>query len=177
METKVYRRKVSVIEVHKDSEFLGYYTGRDRNDKLYYDKNLSNAMVIKTVKGIEHILYNLNKFHGSEFIFIAVCCSETFSSTYYDEYDDCDHSNLNTKQVVRVKYLADPLSEPTYLSDYNKAENTFAVSFDISKAVMLGKRGFGICRRLSQQYGDKFNFYQEPIFLKKERNIALSDNL
>ena len=55
METKVYRRYVSIIKVHRNSEFLGYYTGRDKDNKVQYDKRLLNAMVIKTAKGVEHI--------------------------------------------------------------------------------------------------------------------------
>ncbi len=39
METKVFRRFVYVIEVYKDSEFLGYYTGRDSQNNIHYDKS------------------------------------------------------------------------------------------------------------------------------------------
>ena len=66
METKVYRRYVSVIKVHRDSEFLGYYAGRDKDNKVQYDKRLLNAMVIKTAKGVEHILHILSTYYSSE---------------------------------------------------------------------------------------------------------------
>ena len=72
METKVLRRVVSVIEVYKDSEFLGFYTGRDNQNKIHYDKSFASAMVIRTPKAGEHIFYNLEKHFYVAFQIIGV---------------------------------------------------------------------------------------------------------
>ena len=60
METKVFRRFVYVIEVYKDSEFLGYYTGRDSQNNIHYDKRVPNAMIIINVSYAKMNMVHIN---------------------------------------------------------------------------------------------------------------------
>jgi len=177
METKIYRRNVSVIEVHKDSVFLGYYTGRDRNGIIHYDERLSNAMVIKTIKGGEHIRMNLNKFHGDEFSFSMVVCMETFTTTYYDEYDEVDSKKAIAQYIIRIKNKSEILSEPSYLSKYDKKDISFDSSLNIEKAIMTGEHKAWITfRHLSRKYGNDYDFYLERLLVRKDREISIIDD-
>ena len=176
METKVFRRNVSVIEVRKDSDFLGYYTGRDRNGVVHYDERLSKAMVIKTNKGCEHFLFNLNKFQGNEFSFTKVDCLESFITTYYDEYDEVNPKKVDLNYIIRLKKKADLLSEPSYLSKFDKKEKTFESSLNIEKAIMVGEsHSERLLYHLTRKYGDKYEFYKEKLFIKKDREIIIID--
>ena len=177
METKVFRRNVSVIEVHKDSVFLGYYTGRDRNGVVHYDKRLSYAMVIKTNKGGEHILFNLNKFQGNEFSFTKVNCLESFITTYYDEYDEVNPKKEDEYYIIRIKKKSDMLSESFYLSKFDKKEASFESSLNIEKAIKTGDDSSRkIIYRLTCKHGDKNEFYREKLFIKKDREIIIIDS-
>jgi len=176
METKIFRRNVSVIEVHRDSEFLGYYTGRDKNNKVQYDKRLLNAMVIKTAKGVEHILHILNHYYSRENTFILIDSLETFATTYYDEYDEVDPKKVDTYYVLKIKRKEDMLSEPCYLSMYDKKEISFESSINIEKAILTGEyRSNNLLYHLSRKYADKYEFYIERLFIRKTRDLQTID--
>lgn len=176
METKVYRRYVSVIKVHRDSEFLGYYTGRDKNNKVQYDKRLSNAMVIKTAKGVEHILHILNLYYSSENTFTSFDGEESFTTTYYDEYDEVNPNKVDTYYIIRLKKKAELLSEPSYLSKYDKKECIFESSLNIEKAIMAGEyHSERMLYQLTCKYSDEYEFYKERMFISKDRELFLCD--
>ena len=178
METKVFRRFVYVIEVYKDSEFLGFYTGRDKQDIIHYDKSFASAMVIRTPKGGEHILYNLKKHHGDEFSFTKVDCMETFTTTYYDDYDNVNPKKVGAYYTIRIKSKTDILSEPGYLSKYDKTDNSFESSLNIEKAIMTGEYGSNkMLYHLSRKYEDKYVFYVDRLFVEKNRNIRIIGNI
>ena len=176
METKVFRRNVSVMEIRKGSEFLGYYTGRDKKDNIHFDNRLLYAMVIKTTKGGEHILYNLNKFHSDEFTFNLIDCMESFATTYFDEYDEVNPKEVNTYNTIRIKKKTDLLSEPSYLSMYNKKDKTFESSLNIEKAILTGEyRSNNMLYHLSKKYADKYEFYVDRLFVRKTRTLEIID--
>ena len=148
METKVYRRYVSVIKVHRDSEFLGYYAGRDKDNKVQYDKRLLNAMVIKTAKGVEHILHILSTYYSSENKFTPLDGEEAFTTIYYDEYDE-----VNPKK-----------------------DWIFESSLNIEKAIMVGECHSGkLLYHLTRKYGNEYEFYKERLFIRKDRALVLYD--
>ena len=176
MKTKIFRRNVSVIEVHRDSKFLGYYTGRDKKDNIHFDNRLLYAMAIKTTKGGKHILYNLNKFHSDEYAFNAIDCLETFTTTYYDEYDEIAPEKVDAYFVLRIKKKDDMLSEPCYLSVYDKKEITFESSLNIEKAILTGEyRSNNMLYHLSRKYADKYEFYIERLFIWRTRELQTID--
>jgi len=174
METKVLRRVVSVIEVYKDSEFLGFYTGRDNQDIIHYDKSFASAMVIRTPKGGEHILYNLEKHYGDEFSFKMVDCTGTYTTIYYDDYDGVRSNNTTAHFIIRIKSKSDMLSEPSYLSSYDKSDISFDSSLNIEKAKMTSKhKAWNVARQLSRKYGDEYYFYLERLFVRKDKEISI----
>ena len=81
---KSYNRNVFVIEVSQADRILGYYAGKDRNYSIVV-KSLNDAMVIKTEKGIRHILTNLDINYGTDYSFKVVEAVENQSTFYYDE--------------------------------------------------------------------------------------------
>ena len=178
METKVYRRYVSVIKVHRDSEFLGYYAGRDKDNKVQYDKRLLNAMVIKTAKGVEHILHILSTYYSSENKFTPLDGEEAFTTIYYDEYDEVNPKKVNTYNTIRIKKKAELLSEPSYLSKFDKKDWSFESSLNIEKAIMTGEYGSNkMLYHLSRKYEDKYVFYVDRLFVEKNRNIRIIGNI
>ena len=176
METKVYRRYVSVIKVQRDSEFLGYYTGRDKNNKVKYDKRLLNAMVIKTAKGVEHILHILSTYYCSENTFTQLDGEESFTTTYYDEYDEVNTKNVNTYNTIRIKKKTDLLSEPSYLSKFDKKDWSFESSLNIEKAIMVGEHhSEKLLYHLTCKYDSEYEFYKERMFIRKNRELVLCE--
>lgn len=176
METKVYRRYVSVIKVHRDSEFLGYYTGRDKNNNVQYDNRLSNAMVIKTAKGVEHILHILNSYYSSENTFTPFEGEETFITTYYDEYDEVNTKKIDTYYIIRLKKKTDLLSEPSYLSKFDKKDWSFESSLNFEKAIMVGEyHSERMLYQLTRKYSDEYELYKERMFIRKNRELVLCD--
>ncbi len=174
MESKVYRRYVFVIEVHRESEFLGYYTGRDKKGNIHFDNRLLYAMAFKTTKGGKHILYNLNKFHSVEYTFNPIDCLETITTTYYDEYDDIGPKKVDAYYVLRIKRKDEMLSEPYYLSVYDKKGITFESSLNIEKALLIGEHRSNILLyHLSRKYADKHEFYLDRLFIRKIREIQI----
>ena len=65
---KIYSRNVFVIEVSQADNVIGYYAGKDRSYSIVV-KSLNDAMVIKTEKGIRHILTNLEINYGTDYSF------------------------------------------------------------------------------------------------------------
>lgn len=176
METKVYRRYVSVIKVHRDSEFLGYYAGRDKDNKVQYDKRLLNAMVIKTAKGVEHVLHILSTYYSSENKFTPLDGEEAFTTIYYDEYDEVNPKKVNTYNTIRIKKKAELLSEPSYLSKFDKKDWSFESSLNIEKAIMVGECHSGkLLYHLTRKYGNEYEFYKERLFIRKDRALVLYD--
>ena len=174
METKVFRRFVYIIEVYKDSDFLGFYTGRDNQNNIHFDKSYSNVMVIRTPKGGEHILYNLKKHYGDEFSFTKLDCMETITTTYYDDYDDVNPKKVGAYYTIRIKSKTDMLSEPGYLSKYDKHDNSFESSLNIEKAILSGEyRLNNMVYHLSRKYADKYVFYVDRLFVEKNRDINI----
>lgn len=176
METKVYRRYVSVIKVHRDSEFLGYYTGRDKDNKVQYDNRLLNAMVIKTAKGVEHILHILNHYYSRENTFIPHDGEERFTTTYYDEYDEVNPKKVDTYYIIRLKKRTDQLSEPSYLSKFEKKDCSFESSLNFEKAIMVGEyHSERMLYQLTRKYSDEYELYKERMFIRKNRELVLCD--
>lgn len=176
METKVYRRYVSIIKVHRNSEFLGYYTGRDKDNKVQYDKRLLNAMVIKTAKGVEHILHILNHYYSGENTFTPFDGEEAFTTTYYDEYDEINPKIVDSYYIIRLKKKTDLLSDPSYLSKFDKKDCSFGSSLNIEKAIMVGEYHSGkLLYHLTRKYGSEYEFYKERIFIRKDRVLVLYD--
>ena len=58
MVEKKQNRSLYVIEVYEQSQFLGFYAGKDDENNLLYGE-LNNASTIKSDKAAEHILNNL----------------------------------------------------------------------------------------------------------------------
>lgn len=177
METKVYRRHVSVIRVHRDSAFLGYYTGRDKDNKVQYDKRLQNAMVIKTAKGVEHILHILNNYYSSENTFTLLEGEESFTTTYYDEYDEVNLQKVNTYNTIRIRKKTELFSEPGFLSKFDMKDWSLQSSLNIEKAIMLGEYHSGkLLYHLTRKYGNEYEFYKERIFIRKARALVLCED-
>ena len=177
METKVIRRDVSVIEVHKDSEFLGFYTGQDREFKVHYSPKLTDAIVAKTAKFSEHRLSSLRKYHGDVFSFINVDCMEKLTTTYYDDYDERSPKKVNVFFIIRIRNKTDMLLEPSYLSKYDKNDISFESSLNIDKAIMTGERkAWYTARWLSRKYGDDYDFYLERLFVRKDKEISIIED-
>ena len=177
MEIKIFRRYGSVIEVHKDSEFLGYYMVQDRKYNIHYSLKLADAIVAKTAKYSEHRLFRLNKYHGDEFSFTNVDCMETFTTTYYDEYDKVNPKKVDAYYTIRIKNKTDMLSEPGYLKKYDKKDISYGSSLNIEKAIMTGEHKAWItAQHLSWKYGDDYDFYLERLFVKKDRGISIIDD-
>ena len=177
METKVFRRNVSVIEIRKGSEFLGYYLGQDRNYNVHYSLKLADAIVAKTAKYSEHRLFRLNKYHGDEFSFKNVDCMETITTIYYDDYDVVDPKKVEAYYIVRIKNKKDMLSEPSYLSKYDKKDISFGSSLNIEKAIMIGEhKAWNTARYLSRKYEDEYDFFLERLFVRKDREISIIED-
>lgn len=176
MEKKILRRNVSVIEICKDSEFLGYYTGQDREFYVHYSLKLANAIVAKTAKYSEHKLSRLNKYHGNEFSFTKVDSMGTYTTTCYDDYDEVSSTrNATALFIIKIKRKSDTLSEPScYLSSYDKSDISFDSSHNIEKAKMTSKhKAWNVARQLSRKYGDEYYFYLERLFVRKDKEISI----
>ena len=170
---KSYNRNVFVIEVRQADNALGYYAGKDRNYSIVV-KSLNDAMVIKTEKGIRHIFTNLEINYGSDYSFKVVEAVEKKSTYYFDEYDIV--KKLKPVYIIKVKEKSDALSEPSYISDVDFKEGSFKHSYAIEKAMQLGEdRSSKTYRFLVERFSEKYDFYQETIFVKKERTIELRD--
>lgn len=170
---KSYYRNVFVIEVSQADNVLGYYAGKDKNYSIVV-KSLNDAMVIKTGKGIRHIFTNLENNYGSDYSFKVVEAVENQSTYYYDEYDHV--KKLKPVFIIKVKEKSDVLSEPSYISNVDFKEGSFKHSYAIEKAMLLGEnRSFKTYRFLVERFSEKYDFYQETIFVKKERTIELRD--
>ena len=170
---KIYSRNVFVIEVSQADNVIGYYAGKDKNYSIVV-KSLNDAMVIKTEKGIRHILTNLDINYGTDYSFKVVEAVENQSTFYYDEYDNV--KKLKPVYIIKVKEKSDALSEPSYISDVDFKEGSFKHSYAIEKAMQLGEnRSYKTYRFLVERFSEKYDFYQETIFVKKERTIELRD--
>lgn len=170
---KIYSRNVFVIEVSQADNVIGYYTGKDKHYSIVV-KSLNDAMVIKTEKGIRHILTNLEINNGTDYSFKVVEAVENQSTFYYDEYDNV--KKLKAVYIIKVKEKSDALSEPSYISDVDLKEGSFKHSYAIEKAMQLGEdRSSKTYRFLVERFSEKYDFYQETIFVKKERTIELRD--
>jgi hypothetical protein len=133
---KSYNRNVFVIEVRQADRILGYYAGKDRNCSIVL-KSLNDAMVIKTEKGIRHILTNLELNSGTDYSFKVVEAVENQSTFYYDEYDNV--KKLKPVYIIKVKEKSDALSDPSYIRDVDFKEGSFKHSYAIEKAMQLGE--------------------------------------
>ena len=170
---KSYNRNVFVIEVSQADRILGYYAGKDRNYTIVV-KSLNDAMVIKTEKGIRHILTNLDINYGTDYSFKVVEAVENQSTFYYDEYDNV--KKLKAVYIIKVKEKSDILSEPSYISGVDFKGGAFKLSYAIEKAMLLGEyRSLKTYRFLVERFSEKYDFYQETVFVKKERTIELMD--
>ena len=170
---KIYSRNVFVIEVSQADNVIGYYAGKDRNHSIVI-KSLNDAMVIKTEKGIRHILTNLEINNGTDYSFKVVEAVENQSTFYYDEYDNV--KKLKPVYIIKVKEKSDALSEPGYISDVDFKEGSFKHSYAIEKAMKLGEnRSLKTYKFLVERFSEMYDFYQETVFVKKERTIELID--
>ena len=66
------------------------------------------------------------------------------------------------------------LAEACFVSEIDKNEGTFNMTFAIEKAMLLGeKNSWQACKFLSERYNKVYKFYQEEFFVKKESTIEL----
>ena len=176
MKKKVIRRNVYVVEMWRDTEFLGYCTRGHIDGKAKTNMNLQKAEVYKTAHGGEHRLFTLRKFNSEEYSFKLVECLETITKTIYDEYDDIKKGKMEGINFIRIKDKSDSLSEPSFLSEYqnNANERSFAFSLDIRKAICFRKRGYyKILQILTKNYGERYVFYREHYYLQEDRDICV----
>lgn len=174
---KVVRRIVYVVEMWRGTEFLGYYSGGHRDDVAKTEMDLLKAESYKNIQKVEHMLCKLIKFNSTEFSFRSVECLETTTVSYFDQYDDRKKKGkMDSRVYIRIKDKLNPLSEPGYLSNYHNSqkERLFNYTLDINKALYYGHtNAFSICRALSNNYGEKYEFYRERMYVKEERCIEL----
>ena len=167
-------RTLSIIEVYHQSQFLGFYSGKDDENNVLYGE-LNKASTIKIDKAAEHIFNNLVKYYGERFSFRIRKAFEVRKTTYYDEYEQEEwEGQRGVHSIIRVKLKSDMLLEPKYLSSYDKATGVFNLSSRISKAMLYAKkRALNICKALTLLYHEDYIFEQEQIFIKEERTIEL----
>jgi hypothetical protein len=66
------------------------------------------------------------------------------------------------------------LSEPSYLSSYDKSDISFDSSLNIEKAKMTSKhKAWNVTRQLTRKYGDEYYFYLERLFVRKDKEISI----
>ena len=108
--------------------------------------------------------------------FNPIDCLETFATTYFDEYDEIDPEKVDAYYVLRIKRKDDMLSEPCYLSVYDKKQITFESSLNIEKAILTGEhRSTILLYHLSRKYADKYEFYVDRLFIRKTRELQTID--
>ena len=83
---KNYSRRVFLIEVNQNEKVLGYYAGKDWDNSVVI-KGLHGAMIIKTEKGVSHIVTNLERFYCDLYSFRVTEAIESQTIIFYDEYD------------------------------------------------------------------------------------------
>lgn len=174
MVEKKQNRSLYVIEVYEQSQFLGFYAGKDDENNLLYGE-LNNASTIKSDKAAEHILNHLIKYDGDRYSFKKRMTFEVRKTTYYDEYEEPEwQGQKGFHFIIRVKQKSDMISEPAFVCEFDKATGAFKTSYRISKAQLYtNKRAKNICERLSSIHSDIYLFYPERIYIKEERAIEL----
>lgn len=175
MISKKQNRTLSIIEVYHQSQFLGFYSGKDDENNILYGE-LNKASTIKIDKAAEHIVNNLVKYYGDRYSFSIRKAFEVKKTTYFDEYEQEEwEGQRGIHTIIRVKQKSDMLLEPSYLSEYDKATGFFKLSSHVSKAVLYAKnRANKICETLSSVHGDIYLFFHEQIFIKEERVVELT---
>ena len=171
---KVISKNVFVVEMWRNTEFLGYCKGGHVDGIAKTNMNLLKATVYNTAHAGEHRIFTLRKFNSEEYTFKLVECIETITMTFYDEYDDIKRGKMEGINFIRIKDKSDSLSEPAFLSEYhnNANERSFASSLDIRKAICFRKGGyFKILQTLTKNYGERYGFYREKYYLQEDRNI------
>ena len=69
------------------------------------------------------------------------------------------------------------LSEPSYLSKYDKKDISFGSSLNIEKAIMIGEhKAWNTVRYLSRKYEDEYDFFLERLFVRKDREISIIED-
>ena len=164
-------RRVFLIEVCQNDKVLGYYAGKDWDNSVVI-KDLSGAMIIKTEKGISHIVTNLEKRYSDIYSFRVVEAIESQTVVFCDEYDIVNGAKRFF--AILVKDKADLLTDGCFVSEIDKNEPNFKTTFAIEKAMLLGDRNsLKAYRFLSSVFHEKYKFYQEKIYVKKESSIEL----
>jgi hypothetical protein len=170
---KNFRRCVFLIKISKNDKVLGYYAGKDDNCRIVA-KGLNDAMIFKTAKGIQHNITNLEKKQGKEYSFKLVVAEETKTTIFYDAYDKV--KCIKPLYAIGVKDKSDMLSEAKYVSEVDFKNETFTTTFAIEKALLAGERqSWKTYRFLSKRFHEKYEFYQELIYVKRERTIETRD--
>ena len=169
---KNYSRRVFVIEISQAGQVLGYYAGKDKDYHILIS-SLNDAIVFKTEKSVRHNVTHQEKYDDETHSFRVVEADEIQSTIYYDEYDNV--RKLKPTYVIRVKDKSDILSEPSFVTNFDTKEETFKHSYAIEKALAFGEpRSWKLFRFLQERFSDRYDFYQEPVFIKRERNIVLT---
>ena len=168
---KNYSRRVFLIEVIQNEKVLGYYAGKDWDNSVVI-KGLHGAMIIKKEKGVSHIVNNLERFYCDLYSFKVTEAIESQTIIFYDEYEK--EKDAKPLYAIRVKEKTDLLAEACFVSEIDKNEGTFNMTFAIEKAMLLGeKNSWKACKFLSERYNKVYKFYQEEFFVKKESTIEL----
>lgn len=177
MITKVINKTAYAVEMWRDSEFLGYYSGGHHDGIAKPHMDLLKAEIYEKIERCEHMLLKLIRFNSEEYSFKMVECLETVTMTYFDQYDDRrKKGKTESKVYIRIKDKSDPLSEPGFLSEYryNSNERSFCSTLDINKALSFGySAAFSVCNALSKDYDEKYEFYRERFHLKKDKFIVV----
>ncbi len=173
---KIISKNIFVVEMWKDTDFLGYCSGGHVNGIAKTNMNLLKATIHETKLKGEHRIYILRKFNKEEYSFKLVECIETITMTFYEKYDDFKRGKTKGVNFIRIKDNSDPLSEPSFLCKYhnNAKELSFTSSLDISKAICYRKSGYySVLQNLTRNYGDKYSFNREHFYLQEDRGICV----
>ena len=172
---KSYSRRVFVIEISQNGAFLGYYAGKDKDYRILV-KNLNDAIVFKTDKSVRHNVAHQEKYDGGIYSFKVVEAEETKSTIYYDEYDGV--KRMKPVWVIMAKNKFDMLSEPRYVSDVDLKNESIKLSYDIENAKRMKERKlYRTTCLLSKKLSEQYDFYQETIYIKRERALVLNNEL